>query len=728
MKVKPYAAYREGILVYPDSAEQHYARTRIEKGVCKAPFCDSPIVVKPIFDENIVTYKYLESFFDASLNMEINHDVEAFMVYVELPKYSGTLPALSLLSVILQHGKVRRGVALEGSPYYFYDLEGDGVWEKGRISQKSELNELRSGFKGYIKFYIKDFVGYGKGYPEVDMSEPYNLAAIQFGYNYIGKDYESLLIGGYFAILEDCDMNFVPQKSEEADTITIKLEPSTAEKDRDITIKNPDRGFRMKVFIDLEEEDDEKLVYPIKKYPPMFKAECDKTNPNVWIDPNVVKTYFFLTKWNREPVLPDYVFERIQKVMDYVEEIGQTAIIRFVYQSDIRDPSLQAPHEVMFAHMQQLKPVLERNKHRINIFEAGFFGAYAEWHGYYPGYYSPTTNSTRNRPDINKIWANSPYDEALIIKNILDNVPEDLYVLFRYYSIIDKFLAVYPDEKYKKRMGLKNDAFFGTVESNQFGIFWPHKSLTNIDSVGASRTSIHTPMSGEFLWGAEWFDRTSPLEEPYPRVTADHAILGFKYYHQNTFALWHNSWEGKESIAKGQWHRTDREGDIEIWAKTELDEQWLKDNYVFYSPKWFIDKDGNRVAKTQFEFVRDHLGYKLEARELKITGKIQKGANLDLQMKLVNYGFSAAFNMTSEFVILDKDNNIVSRVKAGEPDKWVNSSALEMQKACGKIDLPNESGDYKLAFYLHNRAGTGAYIGNDIEWAGEYNILYNFTI
>lgn len=726
MKVKPYAAYREGIVVRPNSEEQLYKRTKIEKGVCDAPFCDSPIVVKPIFDENVVTYHYLEAFVDTAVNMEINNDVEAFMVYVELPEYSGTQPALSLLSVTLEHGKIRRGVAIEESPYYFYDLEGDGVWQKGIISKKFGLDELRSGFKGYIKFYINDFVGYGQGYPEVDMSEPYKLCSIQFGYNYIGKDYKNLVIGGYFAVLEDCDMSFVPTLPQEADTLTISLNPSSAEKDREITIKNPDRGFRMKVFIDLEEEDDEKLVYPIKKWPPMFKAECDKTNPKVWIDPNVVKTYFFLTKWIDEPNLPDYVFERIQKVMDYVEEIGQTAIIRFVYQRDIRNPAQQASHEVMFEHMRQIKPILEKNKHRINIFEAGFFGAYGEWHGYYPAYYGPG-NRTQGKADIDKIWGNSPYDEALIIKNILDNVPEELYVLLRYYGILEKFLDVYPDEKYRKRLGLKNDAYFGAVESH-FGILYPHNTLTTRHSVGASEASIRTPMSGEFLWGAEWFDRTSPGHEPYPRVDGEAGILGFKYYHQNTFALWHNSWEGKESIAKGEWHRTDREGDIEIWAKTEMNEEWLNKNHVYHSPNWFIDKDGNRVAKTQFEFVRDHLGYKLEARELKITGKIQKGANLDLQMKLVNYGFSAAFNMTSEFVILDKDNNIVSRVKAGEPDKWVNSSALEMQKACGKIDLPNESGDYKLAFYLHNRAGTGAYLSNDIEWAGEYNILYNFTI
>ena len=84
--------------------------------------------------------------------------------------------------------------------------------------------------------------------------------------------------------------------------------------------------------------------------------------------------------------------------------------------------------------------------------------------------------------------------------------------------------------------------------------------------------------------------------------------------------------------------------------------------------------------------------------------------------------------MESELVLLDEKNKIVSRVKAGNPLDWQNTSALEIHNINAKLELPNKKGSYKVALYLHNSAGTGAYLANDIKQTDGYNILYTIEL
>lgn len=42
----------------------------------------------------------------------------------------------------------------------------------------------------------------------------------------------------------------------------------------------------------------------------------------------------------------------------------------------------EAPDSVMFSHIKQLGPLLEKNKDVIHVVQMGFLGAWAEWHSY----------------------------------------------------------------------------------------------------------------------------------------------------------------------------------------------------------------------------------------------------------------------------------------------------------------------------------------------------------
>ena len=49
----------------------------------------------------------------------------------------------------------------------------------------------------------------------------------------------------------------------------------------------------------------------------------------------------------------------------------------------------------------------------------------------------------------------------------------------------------------------------------------------------------------------------------------------------------------------------------------------------------------------------DHLGYRLALTGLETDGDLQPGGVLHVKLSLVNYGFAAAFQMESGFVLLD---------------------------------------------------------------------------
>ncbi len=512
-------------------------------------------------------------------------------------------------------------------------------------------------------------------------------------------------------------------KSNKID-MDIELVGSTASEDI-LLFDNPDRGFRLESYCSVgPTTDSSNNVHNLKQWNSKFEVAANRIKQGIWAKPKLVQTYVYLTDYKDEKTLPDHVFEKLQVIFDTVRAEGQKAVLRFTYQDDISKWENQASQEVMFAHMEQLKPILEKNKTAIYALEAGFLGPWGEWHGYVDNYYVHINATPDEYKGAKDTWdATTEFDEIEIIKHILDMTPEEIYVQLRYVMYRDMFLEAYPNQGYEKRLGLKNDGFFGYKDTTSQA--WPYSKMTSKASKSAMEASMTTPMGGEFIWGCQWWNG-------YSRVTAQEAVLAFKNFHHSIFSVFHNSFEGTEDVAGigdyAQWFATEREGDMSIWAQTDVTPKELDDLGVGYSPNWFVDRDGNEVNRTYFEYIRDHLGYRLEAKTLNIKGDLVPNGKLNLNMSLSNNGFAAPFNMTAEFVILNSKNEIVSSVSAGDVLKWYNKDEVETHTVNATIQLPKESGKYKLAFYFHNSAGDTAYLANQIDRMNGYNIFCNFEI
>lgn len=104
---------------------------------------------------------------------------------------------------------------------------------------------------------------------------------------------------------------------------------------------------------------------------------------------------FYLNSFMKGDISEAYL-KKIQDCMDALREGGAKCILRFAYSNsytegtsrDKEDPEVS----VVLRHVEQLKPLLQKNEDVIFVMQAGFVGTWGEW--YYTGHFNfqPSTD------------------------------------------------------------------------------------------------------------------------------------------------------------------------------------------------------------------------------------------------------------------------------------------------------------------------------------------------
>lgn len=92
--------------------------------------------------------------------------------------------------------------------------------------------------------------------------------------------------------------------------------------------------------------------------------------------------------------------------------------------------------------------------------------------------------------------------------------------------------------------------------------------------------------------------------------------------------------------------------------KTEaLEPAFLKRNHLPVADAYFEDADGQYVSRTMFEYIRDHLGYRLELQDSSHPTNAIAGDGFKTTAKVINCGFAAPVNPRPVYLVLvDQDN------------------------------------------------------------------------
>jgi hypothetical protein len=159
-----------------------------------------------------------------------------------------------------------------------------------------------------------------------------------------------------------------------------------------------------------------------------------------------------------------------------------------------------------------------------------------------------------------------------------------------------------------------------------------------------------------------------------------------------------------------------------------------------------LNENGKNESRSQFEYVRDYLGYRLALNNYSAKGSLSVGSPLEVAVNLTNYGFSAAFNIESGFAILDENDNVVSFTKAGDPKKWYsrkNGTKVEythqgfvkfekseplIHDISANLTLPETAGKYKIAVGAFSTNGKPVYFANEMQIANGYHILAEIDV
>ena len=169
-------------------------------------------------------------------------------------------------------------------------------------------------------------------------------------------------------------------------------------------------------------------------------------------------------------------------------------------------------------------------------------------------------------------------------------------------------------------------------------------------------------------------------------------------------------------------------GTIDAWKDTPITADWLEQHAYPFSPAYFQGVE-NRSA---FEYIRDHLGYRLEALECRFNNVIHKGGKLQVELTLVNRGFAAPVNSRPCYFVLCHGSGKVIEIPAGvnartfQPYQPEDSTYKPLiHKITVEADLPEDMpGDaWTLGFWMPDEAESLRYradyairLANDMEW------------
>jgi hypothetical protein len=182
--------------------------------------------------------------------------------------------------------------------------------------------------------------------------------------------------------------------------------------------------------------------------------------------------------------LPEQFLREIDANFEKMQAGGVKAIVRFSYNDGpYPDPEPDASLQQILRHIEQVKPVLQENFAVIAWMEAGFIGAWGEWHA--------STNGLDQDMDAKKQIL-SALLSAIPERAILLRYPVDMMVMYptplsqlQAYTGIDQ-----------ARVGFHNDCFLSSFDDEHTygrkGIFSVTSELDYL-----SQTSRFVPVGGE---------------------------------------------------------------------------------------------------------------------------------------------------------------------------------------------------------------------------------------
>lgn len=434
---------------------------------------------------------------------------------------------------------------------------------------------------------------------------------------------------------------------------------------------NPGRGFRLETALDIamdKAKPEEQLVRLSEKY------ASDSVS--------LSQSYFYLT-YLADKELTDSDFATMQAYFDELHRQGKKTVLRFAYEKDFMGRSPIGPTaEQILRHLDQLKPILHANKDLILVVQAGLIGAWGEWHSSIHGI---ENSDVAKRAILEKLLSVVPEEKNVQVrvpeyKNLLKDKPE----LYRRISFHDDFIVIRPDR-------WDGDMHEGTAHFDQI-----------------VKESPYLVVDGELPWGF-WSVGADP-DSPSAGWIIDGMQAARRLFlqHFTSLSVIHNY---KEQHSNNHFDENNPPRySMMVWKETMINEDSLKKYKMPVSSHYFRLKDGSRTERNVFDYVRDHLGYRLELQSLQMPAVLTAGEENPMKLTLINRGFATVFGEYVVRPVLINEAGQVTELAAARvnPADWqpFDPADTECKPLHHAIDLTCNlpkglaPGSYKLGLWM----------------------------
>lgn len=400
----------------------------------------------------------------------------------------------------------------------------------------------------------------------------------------------------------------------------------------------------------------------------------------------LAQTYCYLNEYLDGPI-PDEKIAWLKSAFSNLRAAGLKALLRFAYERGM-DKKAGPDLKLILQHMDQLAPIVRENADVIYVMQAGFIGAWGEWH-----------SSAKN---IEGDHANM----AAIIAKVLQILPDTRMTQVRVpkykrWALEQPVLNAYQVLNDKTafsgipaaRIGFHNDGF---LAYNNCGGTWTEPPLYsnpgNPEFDYMTHESPYVPVDGELFWS-----------DIGGKVEGLRAAIRMRLHHYSSFSLAHSFVE-----------REGKPFSIDDWIKTPITVEQIREAKLPLSDGYFEDETGKTVARTQFEYIRDHLGYRIELQGAQFAPTVAPGNTCPVEIELINRGFSTLHNPRRVLVaLIDKAGAMAHVAEAdADPRTWQPFKPGDPEfaplkhKIALSIPLPKElaPGVYRLGLWMPDSA------------------------
>lgn len=234
---------------------------------------------------------------------------------------------------------------------------------------------------------------------------------------------------------------------------------------------------------------------------------------------------YSIAQWNvqldafRNGPISHSFLDRLGQNFEEVRQAGIKVVLRFSY--DFSSAGVDAPKNIVLNHINQLKPILVANADVIAVMQAGFIGAWGEWH------------SSANNLD-------QPENAGPILQAILDALPDNRMVQIRTPMKKEELypnggVPLQPQEAFngsdRARIGHHNDCFLASV--NDVGTY-PINAVEQWKNYVAADTR-YTPMGGETCAPRS---SISHSDNAIPEMERLHTSYLYINWHPDVYQAW----------------------------------------------------------------------------------------------------------------------------------------------------------------------------------------------